>query len=215
MKTYKLLMPALVILAAFIFTNSSDATIRTVSVSSNVFSPANISVTVGDTIRWVWSNGAHTTTCNGTSGTTRPAGAAPWDAFMSSGSPTFTYIVTVPGMYHYVCLPHAPEMAGNINAVASSITQVTELVSSYELSQNYPNPFNPVTNIQFSIPSASFVSLKIFNTNGQEVESLVNENMSAGTYKVDWNAVSYSTGVYYYRIEASGFVQTKKMLLIK
>ena len=63
-------------------------------------------------------------------------------------------------------------MAGNINAVASSITQITELVNSYELLQNYPNPFNPVTNIKFSIPNSSVVTLKIFNNMGQEVETL-------------------------------------------
>ncbi len=207
------------VLALFtmMFINSTDSysTVHNVSASNFSFNPANISVTVGDTVKWTRITGDHTTTCNGTNGSVRPIGAAPWNANLSSGSPTFSYVITVAGMYNYVCTPHVPDMVGSINAVTSSITQITEIVRSYELSQNYPNPFNPVTNINFSVPNSSNVTLKIYNNMGQEVETLVNEKLNAGSYQVDWNAINFTSGVYYYKIQTEGFIETKKMFLIK
>lgn len=91
----------------------------------------------------------------------------------------------------------------------------SELPSDFSLSQNYPNPFNPTTNIKFSIANPGLTSLKIYNTLGKEVASLVNEYLQAGSYDADWNASGNSSGVYFYRLQADGFVQTKRMLLIK
>lgn len=87
--------------------------------------------------------------------------------------------------------------------------------SEFILEQNYPNPFNPNTRIQFAIGSKQFVSLKIFNSLGEEAASLVNEEKSAGFYKIDFNASHLSSGIYYYKIIAGDFVQTRKMILIK
>lgn len=85
----------------------------------------------------------------------------------------------------------------------------------FTLDQNFPNPFNPNTLIKYSIPKSSQVSLKIFNTLGQEMESLVNEEKQAGTYEVNWNASNLQSGVYFYRIQAGSFIETKKMILLK
>jgi photosystem II stability/assembly factor-like uncharacterized protein len=85
----------------------------------------------------------------------------------------------------------------------------------FSLLQNYPNPFNPSTTIQFSLPRTSNVTLKVFNTLGQQVATLVNEEKAAGSYKVDWNAESFSSGVYFYRLTSGDYVDTKKMLLIR
>ena len=81
--------------------------------------------------------------------------------------------------------------------------------------QNYPNPFNPTTTIRFSLPHTSSVTLKVFNTLGQEVATLVNEEKGAGSYSVEWNAEHFSSGVYFYRLTAEGLVETKKMVLIR
>ncbi len=83
------------------------------------------------------------------------------------------------------------------------------------LLQNYPNPFNPSTNIQYSIINRQFVSLKIFNVLGIEIESLVNEDKNIGTYEVTWNAANFPSGYYYYKLQAGNFIDTKKMLLLK
>lgn len=203
------------LVAILIVSKISGATTISVAASNFVFTPAVVSATVGDTIKWTRTSGSHTTTCDGQAGTIRPAGAAPWNAPLTSGNPTFIYVITVPGKYAYICEPHAPDMAGVINAVPSSITQINEIVTGYEISQNYPNPFNPSTKIRFSIPSNEFVTLKIFNELGKEVESLVSSKLSAGTYEADWNASNLNSGVYYYRLQSGSFLQTRKMLLVK
>ncbi len=90
-----------------------------------------------------------------------------------------------------------------------------ELPSAFSLSQNYPNPFNPSTQIQFSIPSRSDVIVEVFNTLGQKVATLIDDNLSAGTHIVEWDASEVSTGVYFYKLTAGDFVQSKKMILLK
>jgi hypothetical protein len=83
------------------------------------------------------------------------------------------------------------------------------------LSQNYPNPFNPSTKINFSIQNAGLVTLKIYNILGQEVATLVNYELKAGTYSAVFDASRLSSGVYFYTIHAGNFVQAKKMMLLK
>jgi len=85
----------------------------------------------------------------------------------------------------------------------------------YTLSQNYPNPFNPATQIEFSIPKQSQVSLKVYNLLGQEVATLVNGVLPAGHHAATFNASNLASGVYFYRIDAGNFNSARKMLLLK
>lgn len=87
--------------------------------------------------------------------------------------------------------------------------------SKFQLSQNFPNPFNPTTTINFSIPEAYFVSLKVFNCLGQEIVTLVSKELNAGNYKYDWNATNLPSGIYFYRIQVGSINETKKMILLK
>lgn len=87
--------------------------------------------------------------------------------------------------------------------------------ANFSLEQNYPNPFNPTTTIRYSLPVAGYVTLRIYNLLGQEVHALVNGQQPPGEYAVRFDAASLSTGVYFYRLEAGGFRQVKKMLLLK
>ena len=95
--------------------------------------------------------------------------------------------------------------------------------TEYALSQNYPNPFNPTTTINYSIPKLSFVTIKIYDVLGSEVATLVNEEKPVGTYGLSWSAANLSSGVYFYRLQVvdpksssgQGFVETKKMILLK
>lgn len=91
----------------------------------------------------------------------------------------------------------------------------TEVPAAFSLSQNYPNPFNPVTNIKFSLPAAGFVKLTIFDMLGREVETLVSKNLNAGIYNADWDAANRSGGVYFYKLQAGEFTETRKMILVK
>jgi hypothetical protein len=95
------------------------------------------------------------------------------------------------------------------------VTNTNSIVKNYSLSQNYPNPFNPTTNISYELPSAGYVSLKVFDMNGKEVASLVNQNQIQGSYSVKFNGAGLSSGIYFYKISTGDFVAVKKMILIK
>jgi len=100
------------------------------------------------------------------------------------------------------------------------LTRYEAIVKEYSLSQNYPNPFNPVTSIQYAIPSASRVTLRVYNILGQEVVTLVNQHQEAGRYSVIWDTRDHlgrevSTGIYLYSLTASSFHATRKMVVIK
>ncbi|CAN5595159.1 hypothetical protein BH10BAC5_BH10BAC5_28030 [soil metagenome] len=91
----------------------------------------------------------------------------------------------------------------------------TEIPKNYYLFQNYPNPFNPITNIKFSLSQKSFVKLKILDLLGKEIAILVNEDLSAGVYKYDFNASLLPSGMYFYNLESENFSDTKKMIILK
>ncbi len=90
-----------------------------------------------------------------------------------------------------------------------------EIPNKFSLSQNYPNPFNPETKIKFQIPKLDFVNINVFDVLGRKIISLVNENLSPGTYEADWNASNYPSGVYYYKLIAGEYTETRKMILLK
>jgi photosystem II stability/assembly factor-like uncharacterized protein len=91
----------------------------------------------------------------------------------------------------------------------------TNVPVHFSLSQNYPNPFNPSTAISFNLPSRSFVSLKIFDLLGREAATIVSEEMPAGSYLRQWNAAKMPSGVYFYRLQAGSFTETKKLVLLR
>jgi hypothetical protein len=95
----------------------------------------------------------------------------------------------------------------------------TEIVSTYLLSQNYPNPFNPGTRIEYQIPKDGYVSLIIYNTLGQQIQTLISTEQTQGKYSVEWNPNSAAgglpSGIYYYRLQSGDFIQTKKMLYLR
>ncbi|MBN8570707.1 MAG: T9SS type A sorting domain-containing protein [Ignavibacteria bacterium] len=96
------------------------------------------------------------------------------------------------------------------------IQQVSSyLPDKFYLEQNYPNPFNPATVISFQLPAAGFVKLKVFDLLGREVANLLNENLSAGSYKYDFNASDLTSGIYFYKLETENFSETRKMVLVK
>ena len=101
-----------------------------------------------------------------------------------------------------------------------SVNNLSMNAESFNLSQNYPNPFNPVTNIKFSIPKSGLVNLTVFNSNGQQILTLINENLNTGTYNYNFNGSGLNSGVYFYRMsyinnEGNVISDSKKLILIK
>jgi ligand-binding sensor domain-containing protein len=109
--------------------------------------------------------------------------------------------------------------AGVFRSVQPIITRISEFTeawpSGFFLEQNYPNPFNPLTTIPFSLPRSVHVTLKVFNHLGEEVKTLMNQKLPSGRHEARWIATEQASGVYFYRLQAEGFVETKKLILVK
>ncbi|HEX2896787.1 MAG TPA: T9SS type A sorting domain-containing protein [candidate division Zixibacteria bacterium] len=108
----------------------------------------------------------------------------------------------------------------NISTLGVDESDLNNIPSTFELEQNYPNPFNPTTNIKYGLPAKSHMTLKIYNLLGQEINTLVDQIVPAGTHETEWNGrdktgAEVASGIYFYKLVAGDFVQTKKMMLVK
>jgi photosystem II stability/assembly factor-like uncharacterized protein len=103
-----------------------------------------------------------------------------------------------------------------LSQLITSVENTEEnLPVSYFLQQNYPNPFNPSTTIEFTLPKASFVTLKVYDVLGKELKTLVSEEKPAGIYKVNFNAIKFTSGVYFYQLKTNSMILTKNMVLLR
>jgi hypothetical protein len=110
----------------------------------------------------------------------------------------------------------AQQLNGNGElGVVTDVEYEQPAVTDFELQQNYPNPFNPTTKIKFSIPQAGDVKLEVFNLLGERITTLVDEFLSIGNYETEFSAVNLPSGIYFYKLQASSFIETKKMILMK
>jgi hypothetical protein len=139
--------------------------------------------------------------------------------------------MTVDSIYHWldcgfsatVNLSHAAtdgKIVGStmwaFGSVLSSVSSnATGIPDKFSLTQNYPNPFNPSTSFTYELSKAGFVSVKGYDLLGREVATLVNEFKQAGSYPATWNAASFGSGVYFYKMQSGSFTATKKMILMK
>ena len=200
-----------ILLLLITLTAAYSQTLHVVEVSNFVFTPSNLTIEVGDTVRWTNIIGNHNVVADDNSFTSGPPSTNQW---------VYDLVFTMVGTNPYYCELHGGSggsgMAGVINVEPPvSVSGDDPVVTKFELNQNYPNPFNPTTAIKYSIPVSGEVTLKIFNSLGEEVATIVNEFRSAGNYEIIFNATDISSGVYYYQLKAGNLVKTKKMLLLK
>jgi hypothetical protein len=99
--------------------------------------------------------------------------------------------------------------------IVTEIENVEESVLSYGISNNFPNPFNPSTRIKYFIPTQSYVTIKVFDALGNEIATLVNEEKQTGNYSVEFDASELTSGIYFYRLRAGDYIETRKMMFIK
>jgi Secretion system C-terminal sorting domain len=98
----------------------------------------------------------------------------------------------------------------------TGIRQISSTIpEKFSLEQNYPNPFNPKTIINYELPITNYVSLKVYDVLGKEVAALVSQKQNAGSYEVEFNGENFSSGIYFYKLEAGNFIETKRMILLK
>jgi hypothetical protein len=109
----------------------------------------------------------------------------------------------------------APITITNSYALTSTNSNGNGIPANFELSQNYPNPFNPTTNIQFSLPKNSNVKLVVYDILGRVVSQLIDKDLTAGNYKINFNASNLASGTYFYSLHAGDFVSVKKLMLVK
>ena len=104
---------------------------------------------------------------------------------------------------------------GLVEIITDDINEIDNTPESFTLYQNYPNPFNPVTNIKYSTPQSGYITLKVYNLLGEEVAVLFEGFRSAGNYNILFNGSDLPSGIYFYRLKSSSFVETKKLVLMK
>ena len=128
--------------------------------------------------------------------------------------------------YAYKKVVTFPDMTYGIYGIrftscAMNIRKLSESATVYSLSQNYPNPFNPITKIRFAVPKSDvgqifqFVTLKVYDITGREVQTLVYESLQPGMYETSFDGSLLTSGIYFYKLITDGFTETKKMLMLK
>ena len=137
-----------------------------------------------------------------------------WQVINDGITPSSIYDLFVLGE-NLFCVTQYDVWCRPLSEIVSVEDVTNESPTNYTLNQNYPNPFNPSTTISFSLPSKEFVTLKIYDALGKEITTLVNEEIQPGTYQKEWSAGDLSSGVYFYRLQAGKYSETKKLLLLK
>lgn len=141
-------------------------------------------------------------------------GGINWNIQYTQSINTFTSISFVNSLCGNAVGSEGLILRTNTGGIVTHINN-QETITDFNLAQNYPNPFNPRTNIKYQVPKSTFITIKIYDILGNELETLVNENHLSGMYNVDWNAEKYSSGIYFYKFSANDFTETKRMVLIK
>jgi photosystem II stability/assembly factor-like uncharacterized protein len=134
---------------------------------------------------------------------------------LANGSRNYIYSLAIYGNNIYAGIMGSGVWRRPLSEITSVERTSTEIPTSYHLSQNYPNPFNPSTTISFSIPNSDFVTLKVYDVLGREVATLVNENLTAGSYSYNFDASNLTSGVYLYKLQAGKYNEMKKLVLTK
>lgn len=180
----------LLLVLSFLVPSFAFATQHHVLTADFTFNPSSLTgVHVGDTVMWMWVSGAHTTTS-----VSIPAGAAPWDAMITSSTTSFSYKVTVAGTYNYKCTPHAPNMSGSFVALpATGVGGVKE-----DQLAVFPNPASSMLQVKFS-DKAINATVQLFNTSGAVVFSARYVNAQDATIDLR----NQPAGIYYVRVNTA------------
>ena len=186
------------IISAFIGMSASNAAIHTVTVADFSFTPSSVSATVGDTIRWVWASGTHTTTS-----TSVPSGASSWNSPIDASNQTFDYVVSTAGTYNYNCAFHPTMMTGTITVTSG--TGIADNAASLNLG-TYPNPFKD----RITLTHTSGDAVTILNMVGEVVAKF---NLEAANTKTVLDLSILPSGVYFVNTVKEGSIIVTKRIV--
>lgn len=193
----------LFIILAFLIGHHTKATVWTVDVENFEFSNSPDVVALGDTIRWVWDAGSHTTTS-----TVVPAGALPWDVPITSTSQIFEYVVTVPGSYAYICIPHADVMNETFVALGSSSNVSTALRELFDLRVSNNTLYSSIY-----ISNAQPISYSLYDITGKKVMSILNGTTAQGVHQIVTPLFDLPNGIYFAVLQADRHKRTGKVTI--
>lgn len=184
---------AFIYVTLILLASSASATVVVVTQQDNTFSPQTFTVNVGDTIRWVWTSGVHTTTS-----AVIPQGAATWDSPLTVDVQSFEYVVTVAGEYAYVCTPHIDiGMVGSFTA--SSTLGVNDKVASNNTMRVYPNPAKSQASVMLNSDKAQMATLSIYDLLGNRVNQQ-EVSIKQGSNNLSLPVVDIMPGVYFVEV---------------
>lgn len=194
-------------LLSILFINAYAA-IHVVTVANFSFNPNTMNVNVGDTVRFTWSNGSHTTTS-----VTVPGGAATWDNPMNSNNTVFDYKVTVAGTYNYKCTPHAG--SGMVGTFSASGTTGIDFADAINLTSLYPNPFSNELFIEQGNEQPEYTQISISDILGKQIKSISIESLSVVSInKRRLDVSELPKGIYFVTLKGSG-AKSKTIKLVK
>ncbi len=176
-----------------------------------VFTDADITISVGDTVIWRNDEGFHNVEADDGSFTSGPPAEAPW---------TFVHVFTSAGDNPYFCVTHGGQGGVGMSGVVTvtdpvGVSDQNLVVNKFVLEQNYPNPFNPSTVIRYQTAEKSNVTLTVYNSIGRKISTLLNEVKPKGTFTIEFDGNNLPSGIYFFRLQAGTFTDTKKMVLLR
>lgn len=187
------LLPFLLSALFFIMVTTTRATIFVITQQDNTFIPDTLTVQVGDTVRWVWTSGAHTTTS-----TNIPSGAAAWDNPLTASDTQFEYVVTVEGMYNYVCTPHVNlGMTGSFRAVESLGINDKIFHSSVRI---YPNPAKEQTALRITSEKPGKGTMSVYDLLGNQINR-TEVFIKQGTNNIPVQIENINPGIYFVELQ--------------
>jgi len=191
---------------ASLLLNTARAAVFTVEVTNFSFTPGNLSLQSGDTVKWVWVSGEHTTTS-----TFVPSGAATWNNPINSESTQFEIQLKVSGTYHYHCSSNPGTMTGTITVAAG--TEIPNFNINSNPVNAYPSPFSKTISISFTIQDNEETKISIYDITGKLIKVIADMNFEKGNYIVNWdgrnsNGETVNHGLYFYNIENNGKSKT-------
>ena len=197
----KKIYQTLILTVLLFISSSSIAVVHSVVVSNFQFTPASLSVNVGDTIVWTLGSGNHTTTSN-----TIPVGADPWDSPINSNVQSFTYVITVAGTYDYICTPHV--FAGQIVAINTGINSL-DLFSNFNIFSVRPSIYN----VSYSLARSGNIKISVYDITGKSAKILKSSYQTAGTYTSNYNFEDLKKGIYIFEMIIDKHRFTKRLVI--